>query len=78
MPWIDASGSAIHYQAKGPADARPVLLLHELGGSAESWRYIVEGLGDRYVVAMDFPGEASPRNDAATGRSRNWRQVPSG
>jgi 3-oxoadipate enol-lactonase len=36
MPWTDASGVSIRYEMSG-AGARSLILIHELGGSLESW-----------------------------------------
>lgn len=49
MPWIELNGVSIHYQVegdKGPA----VVLLHEMGGTLQSWDGVVPGLSDRYRV----------------------------
>ncbi len=36
MPWIDAGGLAIRYELRGQGP-RTLLLLHEMGGTLESW-----------------------------------------
>jgi 3-oxoadipate enol-lactonase len=36
MPYAEAGGISLHYREAG-AGGVPVLLLHELGGSGESW-----------------------------------------
>ena len=38
--WTEASGVAIRYSIAGPPDAPAVVLLHELGGSLDSWREV--------------------------------------
>ena len=43
MPWIEANGVSIHYKLDGKAD-QTVVLLHEIGGSLNSWDGIVPGL----------------------------------
>ncbi len=49
MPWIEANGLSFHYKLEGVAGP-PVVLLHELGGSLESWEDVVPGLSSRYRV----------------------------
>ena len=49
MPFTTANGISIHYKlegAKGPA----VLLLHEMGGTLESWDKVAPGLSDNFRV----------------------------
>jgi pimeloyl-ACP methyl ester carboxylesterase len=48
-------GLALHYLREGSGP--PVLLVHGLGGFAESWRHNLPALGQRAtVVALDLPG----------------------
>src|SRR6266568_8865024 len=54
MPYLDTGRISLFFE-----DARsggiPVLLLHELGGSSESWREVIPSLTtDRRVIAADF------------------------
>lgn len=46
MPWMDANGISIHYQlvGKGPS----VVLLHEMGGTLDSWDGIAPALSKRF------------------------------
>jgi len=37
MPLIEANGVVLEYRLDGPADGAPVVLLHELGGTIQSW-----------------------------------------
>jgi pimeloyl-ACP methyl ester carboxylesterase len=59
----EVDGLALHYvvQGRGPA----VILLHGLGGFAESWRHNIDALATRATVyAIDLPGfgrSAKPR-----------------
>jgi 3-oxoadipate enol-lactonase len=49
LPFTTANGISIHYKlegAKGPA----VLLLHEMGGTLESWDKVAPGLFDNFRV----------------------------
>lgn len=43
----------------GPDLTPPVVLLHELGGSAASFRWLVPYLGDLRTIALDLPGTRS-------------------
>ena len=56
-------GLTLHYVSAGRGPA--VVLLHGLGGFAESWRRTVEALAPRHtVIALDLPGfghSAKPR-----------------
>lgn len=49
MPWIEANGISFHYELEGRSGPT-VILLHELGGSLESWERIVPGLMPHYRV----------------------------
>ncbi len=40
MPYIELGNLSLHYKDAGLGDP-PVLLLHELGGSSESWRRVI-------------------------------------
>lgn len=42
--WLDVSGVRLHYRVDGPSDGTPVLLVHGLFGSTETWRYNVDAL----------------------------------
>ena len=53
MPWIEANGTSFHYKLDGAGPV--VILLHELGGSSESWRAVSPLLAaDRRVLAVDL------------------------
>ncbi len=46
----------------GRDDAAPMLLIHGLGNEADTWRYVIPLLSERYrVIALDLPGFG--RND---------------
>lgn len=49
MPWIEANGTSFHYKIEGTAGP-VVILLHELGGTLDSWDGVVPGLAARYRV----------------------------
>ena len=59
----DLDGLALHYVVEGRGPA--VVLVHGLGGFAESWRHNLPALADRATVyALDLPGfgvSAKPR-----------------
>ena len=55
MPYIDTGRISLFFEEAG-SSGLPVLLLHELGGSSESWREVIERLAtDRRVLAVDIP-----------------------
>ncbi len=59
MPYADIAGISLYYEdsAAGPPNVPPILLLHELGGSSESWRSVITRLAPRRrVIAMDYRG----------------------
>jgi hypothetical protein len=43
LPWIEANGASLHYKLEGKAGPT-VVLLHEIGGSLDSWDGIVPDL----------------------------------
>lgn len=54
MPYIDTGRVSLYVEDAGSAGV-PVLLLHELGGSSESWRRVIPLLAaDRRVIAADM------------------------
>jgi len=54
MPCVDAGGVSLFFEEAGEGGS-PVLLLHELGGSSESWRAVIPLLTtDRRVFAVDM------------------------
>jgi 3-oxoadipate enol-lactonase len=54
MPIIDTGRIALFYQDAGKGGT-PILLLHELGGSSESWAHVIPILAPhRRTIAVDF------------------------
>ncbi len=54
MPYLDTGRISLFFEDAGSGGI-PVLLLHELGGSSESWREVIPSLTtDRRVIAADF------------------------
>ena len=49
MPFIETNGASFHYRLEG-ASGPTVILLHEIGGSLDSWDGIVPGLAARARV----------------------------
>ena len=49
MPFIETNGVSFHYRLEG-ASGPTIILLHEIGGSLDSWDGIVPGLAERYRV----------------------------
>lgn len=66
MSLIEANGVVLEYRLDGPEDGAPLVLLHELGGSIESW--------DRCIPAMVKAGRLVLRyNWRGTGASEKIR-----
>ena len=56
MPWTTANGISVHYQLAGQSGP-VVVLLHEMGGTLESWDAVAPGLAEHYrVVRFDQRG----------------------
>jgi 3-oxoadipate enol-lactonase len=54
MPYVDTGRVSLFFENIGSGGI-PVLLLHELGGSSESWREVIPLLAaDRRVIAPDL------------------------
>jgi 3-oxoadipate enol-lactonase len=54
MPYVDTGRISLFFEDTGSREV-PVLLLHELGGSSESWREVIPRLAaDRRVIAVDM------------------------
>jgi pimeloyl-ACP methyl ester carboxylesterase len=64
-------GGELYIVEKGPADARPLVLLHGITLAARVWGYQLRDLSDRYrVLAVDLRGHGSSRaGDAGFGLS---------
>ena len=66
MPLIEANGVVLEYQLDGPEDGSPLVLVHELGGSIQSW--------DRCIPAAVEAGRRVLRyNWRGTGASEKIR-----
>lgn len=56
MPWIEANGAALRYQLAGDGP-RTIVLVHEMGGTLESWADVVPRLVARYrLLSYDTRG----------------------
>ena len=56
MPWIEVNGTSFYYKLEGSAGP-VVILLHELGGTLDSWDGVVPGLAkNRRVFRYDQRG----------------------
>ena len=54
MPYVDTGQVSLFFEDAASGGV-PTLLLHELGGSSESWRAVIHSLAaDRRVIAADF------------------------
>jgi 3-oxoadipate enol-lactonase len=47
MNWTEANGVSLRYEAGGP-DQAPVVLVHELGGTLDSWDYTLPALQQHF------------------------------
>jgi 3-oxoadipate enol-lactonase len=58
MPLIEANGIVLEYQLDGPEDGAPLVLLHELGGSIQSWDPLIPALQEagRRVLRWNWRG----------------------
>ena len=48
MPWVEANGVSLRYESAGSGP--PIVMLHEMGGSLESWDGVATVLSRRYRV----------------------------
>ena len=58
MAWIEANGVTLHYSLDGPEGGKPLVLVHELGGTSYSWEPLMERVtaaGHR-VLRCDWRG----------------------
>jgi len=68
VPTIDRAGVSIHYEARGPANAPPILLSHGYGATSRMWDGQVAAFADRWrIVLWDMRGhgEAGDPRDPA-------------
>ena len=57
MPWTSANGISIHYEVEGRRGP-VVVLLHEMGGTLDSWDAVAPGLAENYrVLRYDQRGQ---------------------
>jgi 3-oxoadipate enol-lactonase len=56
MQWIEVNGTALRYEVSGEG-AVPLVLVHEMGGTLESWDHVLPALlPGRVVVRHDWRG----------------------
>jgi len=56
MSWVCISDTVIHYKMSGNSSLPPALLIHELGGSIESWSALMPLVASRTLYAIDLKG----------------------
>lgn len=62
--WIDIDGHSIRYRIEGAGE--PVLLVHEMGGSLESWNVIAHELAQDFTV-IRYDQRSSGRSETSSG-----------
>ena len=72
MPWIDANGISIHYELAGNGPS--LVLLHEMGGTLDSWDGIFPALSAGFrTLRYDQRGfGVSEKKCASRSASRPW------
>ncbi|MFI9782967.1 alpha/beta fold hydrolase [Kitasatospora sp. NPDC051984] len=71
---VDVGGIRLSYRVSGPAQARPLVLLHALGENAGSWDEVTPALTrDRRVYALDLRGHG--RSDRSAHYSLDLMQA---
>jgi pimeloyl-ACP methyl ester carboxylesterase len=72
MPFAERPGYRIHWQASGPEDAPPLLLIMGLGLGSDAWHELPEALSRRYrVVVFDNRGVGRSTASRAVFRIRD-------
>src|SRR5690348_7818236 len=57
LPWKEVNGISVHYRTAGERGP-VVVLMHEMGGSLDSWDGVVPGLAERFrVLRYDQRGQ---------------------
>ncbi len=68
MDWIDVNGAALRYEIAGDGP-RPLVLVHEMGGTLESWDHVLPALlPGRRILRHDWRGAGQSEKLAAPGR----------
>jgi pimeloyl-ACP methyl ester carboxylesterase len=63
MPYADAGGLSLYYEAHGPPDGRPLVLLHGFSSTGEFWRHQLAAFGERYrLIVPDWRGHGRTGN----------------
>ncbi|WP_040792757.1 alpha/beta fold hydrolase [Nocardia paucivorans] len=71
---VSADGTNIVYRVSGPADARPLVLVHGWSADLRCWGRAAEELAERFrVIALDLRGHGySGAPDTGYDDSKNW------
>lgn len=65
MQWIEVNGTALRYEVSGEG-AFPLVLVHEMGGTLESWDHVLPALRlGRLVLRHDWRGSGQSEKLAA-------------
>ena len=63
MNFIEANGVSLRYAVEG--SGKPLVLIHEMGGTLESWGLVAQILaGERRVIRYDTRGAGFSENPA--------------
>jgi 3-oxoadipate enol-lactonase len=72
MDFIEVNGTALRYELRG-SGGHTVVLLHEMGGSLESWDLLAPQLAaSNRVLRYDTRGPACRKKSAAASASIPW------
>ena len=67
MPFMEAKGISIHYEIAGQGPS--VVLLHEMGGTLDSWDGIFPALSERFrTLRYDQRGHEIEADEGPSGR----------
>ena len=68
MDWIEVNGTALRYEVSGEG-AAPLVLVHEMGGTLESWDHVLPALRPgRVVLRHDWRGAGRVHRAGAPNR----------
>ncbi|MGR3323080.1 MAG: alpha/beta fold hydrolase [Pseudooceanicola sp.] len=73
IDWIETPRGVFRYELAGPEGGAPLVLIHEMGGSLETWDHVFETLaGTRRVLRYDVRGFGMSVKVADTLEMADW------